>query len=208
MIGCRFCAKEYGKRTSWHEGVCKSNPNARKSTNQYIKAKQEGKVVEISPETKEKWSIANKKRLADPAARAQMAESVSKAVRKKVAEGTWHNSFSKARTHEYNGVQLYGRWELSYAKWLDANGIRWERPEKGFAYQWQGKTSHYFPDFYLPDQDLYVEIKGYPVQRDVEKWKSFKHNLSVLHGEELFEMGLINSFKPTNPEMNFRNILC
>jgi len=51
--------------------------------------------------------------------------------------------------------------ELEYAKVLDWHGIPWEYEPTTFvlARDAEGRVTEAFtPDFYLPDQDLYVEI--------------------------------------------------
>lgn len=51
--------------------------------------------------------------------------------------------------------------EETFARILDYYGIAWEYEPRTFALQWDenGKVTEAFtPDFYLPDQDLYVEL--------------------------------------------------
>jgi hypothetical protein len=118
---------------------------------------------------------------------------ISNSVRNRVKQGNWHFSFSKTRTHAYTSkfagdVRLYGMWELKFAQYLDANNIRWRRPHESFYYEYAGLKKgfgHYTPDFYLIDDDLWIEIKGYEHDRDRAKWKWFPHKLKVLKGEEL-----------------------
>jgi len=51
--------------------------------------------------------------------------------------------------------------EEEFARVLDYYGIRWEYEPRTFDLQWdeQGNVTQAFaPDFYLPDQDLFVEL--------------------------------------------------
>jgi len=51
--------------------------------------------------------------------------------------------------------------ETEFARILDFYGIRWEYEPRTFDLEWddQGRVTVAFsPDFYLPDQDLYVEL--------------------------------------------------
>lgn len=51
--------------------------------------------------------------------------------------------------------------EEAFARILDFYGIRWEYEPRTFPLEWdeQGNVSEAFtPDFYLPDQELYVEL--------------------------------------------------
>lgn len=58
-------------------------------------------------------------------------------------------------------VMLDSSWEESLAKRLDETGIEWIRPETPISYVTSdGKTHNYFPDFYLPDYNLYLDPKN------------------------------------------------
>jgi hypoxanthine phosphoribosyltransferase len=51
--------------------------------------------------------------------------------------------------------------EATFARILDYYGIRWEYEPRTFPIEWDedGRVTVAFtPDFYLPDQDLYVEL--------------------------------------------------
>jgi len=54
-------------------------------------------------------------------------------------------------------------WEVACATRLDELGIRWER-DRSIKLPYTDKKKrkrNYIPDFYLPDFDLYIEVKGY-----------------------------------------------
>lgn len=125
----------------------------------------------------------------------EQSKKISKTVNEKIKSGTWHLSFSKRRIHEYKGIKFNGTWELKYAKYLDENSINWRRPTESFLYIFEGKSRRYTPDFYLIDDDLYIEIKGYETPKDRAKWEQFPLKLEVLKGNELKKMGLIDSYK-------------
>jgi len=51
--------------------------------------------------------------------------------------------------------------EKEFARVLDYYGIRWEYEPRTFALAWDEEkkvTQAFSPDFYLPEQDLYVEL--------------------------------------------------
>ena len=51
--------------------------------------------------------------------------------------------------------------EKEFSRVLDYYGIRWEYEPHTFALEWDSNhnvTQAFSPDFYLPDQDLYVEL--------------------------------------------------
>lgn len=63
-------------------------------------------------------------------------------------------------------------WEVILAQWMDLENIKWIRSRNIFFY-WtddDGLRRKYFPDFYLPDLDIYVDTKNtYLVKKDRKK---------------------------------------
>ena len=58
--------------------------------------------------------------------------------------------------------------------------------EEEFYYEWDGKLRRYYPDFYLPDYNFYIEVKGYERDRDLEKWKSkISEKLVIIKANEI-----------------------
>jgi len=70
----------------------------------------------------------------------------------------------------YRKIYMRSSWEIAYAKWLDKNGIEWQYESDTFDL---GNTT-YTPDFYLPKDNKYIEIKGYWREDAKEKFKLFK----------------------------------
>lgn len=64
---------------------------------------------------------------------------------------------------EYAGCRFRSRTEARWAVFLDALDIPWDYEVQGF----RTPAGGYLPDFYLPDLDLFLEIKG-PRPSDVE----------------------------------------
>lgn len=60
----------------------------------------------------------------------------------------------------YNGVKLGSSYELRLAISLDENNIVWIRPKPLKYKDPSGKIRNYFPDFYLPDYDIYLDPKN------------------------------------------------
>ena len=82
-------------------------------------------------------------------------------------------------------VMLDSSWEEALAKRLDEIEVDWIRPEKPIPYvAADGKTHNYFPDFYLPDYDLYLDPKNpyaMVVQRDkLDYIKKIMYNLVLI----------------------------
>ncbi len=79
----------------------------------------------------------------------------------------------------YKGYYCQSSWELAYVIYNLDHNVVFERNKKGFKYVLDGVERSYFPDFYLPDSDTYVEIKGYYDRKTKEKEKQFIGNLIV-----------------------------
>lgn len=99
------------------------------------------------------------------------------------SNGCWYESPTAGE------VWLDSSYELAYAKWLDENKIKWERNTEKFGYLYEGDEKNYIPDFYLVDEDKYIEIKGFETEKDRAKWRDFPHEIEVLKKEDLLEMG-------------------
>jgi hypothetical protein len=60
----------------------------------------------------------------------------------------------------YKGVNLESSWELKVAEELDRLNIQWERPTSIPWEDAKGTLRLYYPDFYLPEYDLYLDPKN------------------------------------------------
>lgn len=93
---------------------------------------------------------------------------------RKFNKGINHASFGKPAPHGkgsyYKNIWMRSSWEIIYAKYLTKNHIKWQYEPKAFDL---GNTT-YTPDFYLPEKDIYVEIKGYWRDDAKSKFRLFK----------------------------------
>ena len=81
----------------------------------------------------------------------------------------------------YNGIWFDSSWEVTVAKELDANNIKWNRPTVGFI--WNDEGRKYYPDFYLPDYNVYLDPKNPYLQiQDKQKLEAAqkRNNIRVL----------------------------
>jgi hypothetical protein len=96
-------------------------------------------------------------------------------------------------------VSLQGTYELKYAKYLNENSINWIRSNKIFIPYKRNDDDicrNYFPDFYLPDTNTYVEIKGYFFPKDKEKMKlvqeqNIDKKISILFKNDLEKLKIL-----------------
>ena len=203
-MNCKFCNRlcKNGNSLRNHERLCSLNSNrqftpfqnlhfqrSKKSGNQYLKAERLGlPKPKISESTRQKLILANKNRSKE--LRKKHSEVVSKTIREKVINGTWHVSLAKNLHFEYKGEDLHGKWELKYAIYLDKNNIQWKRNKERFKYIFENKERYYIPDFYLPDTDTYVEIKGFETNKDKAKWFYFPKKLLIIKSNDLKKLGI------------------
>ncbi|PIS39114.1 MAG: hypothetical protein COT34_00040 [Candidatus Nealsonbacteria bacterium CG08_land_8_20_14_0_20_43_11] len=54
-------------------------------------------------------------------------------------------------------IYFYSRWEANFARLLNYFNIKWEYQPKTFDL----KTQSYTPDFYLPNHDVFIEVKNF-----------------------------------------------
>jgi hypothetical protein len=93
---------------------------------------------------------------------------------------------------KYKGIKMRSSWEVAYAKYLDRQGIKWLYESKTFDL---GDTT-YTPDFYLPESDTYVEIKGRwfgdsKKKFDLFRKKYYSMNIILLMKKELLKLKIL-----------------
>lgn len=134
-----------------------------------------------SNEKRQKISKLHKGRKKTIEQKRQMSICMKAAVKNHPESYSSKNVCGRNKQIEYKGIKLNSSWEKIVVEWLDQYNIQWKRNDIGFKYYWNEKKSYhlYFPDFYLPDLDLYIEVKGYERERDRCKWKALD-NLIIL----------------------------
>jgi hypothetical protein len=100
------------------------------------------------------------------------------------------NRFKNQKTYKqcifnskyYGEVKLDSKWEVLVVESLEHNDIKWQR---GKSFEWtrpSDNTVHrYFPDFYLPDYDIYVEPKNPYKWKTDYNFEKYKINYVIKH---------------------------
>ena len=70
-----------------------------------------------------------------------------------------------------NEVFLHSGLEQKYAEYLNSENIKWESPDP-LRYKLEDGEHRYYPDFYLIDEDKFIETKGYMWKPDKKKMKA------------------------------------
>lgn len=112
-------------------------------------------------------------------------------VVKKVPE-KYLGIYKCGRVKTYEGVDSFGKkcyfigtWEKTISELLTEVGINWQREPQSFEYNYLDTTHLYYPDFYLPDYDCFIEVKGIETEKDYIKWKVVP-NLFLIRGSKEF----------------------
>lgn len=86
------------------------------------------------------------------------------------------------------------KWEIELAKWMDANSIVWERDKKKHKFIWtdkDGNKRRYYPDFYLPSYNVYLDPKNkYLIEVD-----DYKINQVIRENKICLVWGLLENVK-------------
>ena len=188
---CKYCGKETKPLgLAPHQRLCAANPESSKESHpKYGKkgSNHYSKGAKMTDETKNKLSAKASGRKLSEDHRSKISIAMKKAVRKYPDSYSASNVSGRTKTYEYNGFKLKGTWELAVAHWLDLNNIKWTNKIEPIEYTWNDSSHLYFPDFYLPELDLYIEVKGYQRDRDLQKWKEVD-NLLIIRAKEIKEI--------------------
>jgi len=114
---------------------------------------------------------------------------------RKYNRGKNHPSFgviSHSKGSYYKKIWMRSSYEIAFVKWLDRKNIKWQYESKTFDLE----NTTYTPDFYLPEFNLYIEVKGYWRDDAKLKFEEFKQRycgirIKIVNKEELKENNII-----------------
>lgn len=166
MWKCKYCLKEFifdnPSQKANHSRWCELNPERKqyvfnlhlvrsKITKEQIQKRANG--------IKKAWKNGNYAHVnhATFKGKHHTKESIEK-----IRQGALNSNHRrlKKNTIKYKGVTLDSSWELALAKRLDNLKIKWIRP---LPLKWKDKKGcyhNYFPDFYLPEFNVYLDPKN------------------------------------------------
>jgi hypothetical protein len=187
---CSFCGRQCKNKNSLrnHERLCKENPNRQqpnfnlqeykkrvadgeiRGENQHTKAHRLGEKYTVSDETRKKLTIAGTGRKHNSRTKEKLS-----VIRSKFLEEIGGGGFTSIKHYEVknsSGVlfKVRGTWEKYLAEWLTENKINWVR-RTYLSYTEEGVKKTYTPDFFLPERNIYLEVKGYYSEKDKQKMK-------------------------------------
>lgn len=227
-LSCPFCGRIGKNKNSYaqHYIACPKNPDRKirsisnqfikaeqlglpipkykNNSNQYIKAKQLGlPKPEISEQTRLKFSASSKKQIWTDERRKNHSETMKIAVKENPNSYNKNNVSGRVKLIEYNETSLKGNWELKTAQWLDSLNINWENETNPHDYFWNEGWHKYFPDFFLPDYNSYIEVKGYKTDRDAAKWNQFNDKLIIIDKRNINKLNEFQSIEALSELYSF-----
>lgn len=98
--------------------------------------------------------------------------------------------------YENKEVLLESSWEVEIAEYLNTKNIEWTRPSFIKWVDSKNKTRRYFPDFYIPEHNIYIDPKNpYCMKRDEEKLKIISSMVDIIYGDKEMIKVYIDNFK-------------
>ena len=204
-LDCQFCGRTCKNRNSLcnHERLCKENPDrqvlesnttpkigfnnkGRKAWNKGLTKETDSRILTCSLHMKELIQQNGHigpfglKGCENVSCRKEVKEKLSLTMAQKYAYPRgW------AKRGWYKDIWCDSSWELAYVLYATDHNIKFIRNKEYFEYMWEDCKHHYTPDFYLPETDTYVEIKGYYDAKAQAKKEQFTKNLVIYQYPEM-----------------------
>lgn len=205
ILSCKHCGQERKNENSLrnHERLCKNNVarnldhiykgldkrrESLKTKKQRGTAKNQWDVdgYQLKDSTRQKLSASSKKQSWDEQRKQRHSAAMKNAVS---AHPDAYTSSNRGRTKQiiYDEIKFQGKWELEFYQYCKTKDIMIERSNEWFEYEWNG-TRKYFPDFFLPEKEMYIEVKGYETERDRAKWNAFPKKLTIVRKQDIIDI--------------------
>ena len=203
MHNCNWCTKKYTTRGKLKNHIAKHHPNDLQS---FVDSVSKCPHCNLKFERYSElgghltWcgiTEDQRKLYISKLSRGHPVSSITKqklsVIRSKYLEEVGGGGFSKIKWYKVSNVNneefvLRGSWELQVANWLNSMNVEWVR-KVYLSYEKDGIQKTYCPDFYLPAQNIYLEVKGYFSEVDKCKLTSVvstnKIDLKVLLAKEV-----------------------
>lgn len=151
---------QFCKHGAWNKGLTKETNASLKKCSETIKQKlANGEIIPTwtgkkhSEETKQKISNTQSKNVATG----------------KILGHRKDVEFYSCKNLNDEEFLVRGTWELNVAEKLNSQNILWIRDQKIEYQDLNGNKHTYTPDFYLPQTDEYIEVKGLFPESDKQK---------------------------------------
>jgi hypothetical protein len=165
MLTCKHCSKTCKSIKSLinHERLCPKNENRN-----YV-----SKTLGHTPWNKGKTGLQDawNKGLPGTFTGRKHTDETKRKISEKLSV---NNKGGRSKWYEVAGQKVQGTWERNIALKLEELEIKWVKLKTNIdtlKYEMEGKIRSYTPDFYLPEFDMYLEIKGFWWGNDKEKMR-------------------------------------
>lgn len=207
---CQFCnaTKKSTNSLKCHERCCKQNPNRtptyyenwteekRARHSKLMKERNTNSLREFSLEKRQQLSIKQKLHNEN-----YWNDETRKIHSKKMKEIVLNNPNSyinkdcrgsrvkSIKSYDSFGseVILKGTWEVLIAQLLTEQNVKWKKDQLLGEYEWNNGLHLYYVDFYLPEYEVYIEVKGYETERDRAKY-SLCPSLIILKQKQISDL--------------------
>ena len=200
-VPCKYCGKKFSKfGYRNHEICCTINPDkidksgensyryGKKGTNQYLKARDDGRPLPKLTENQRNALAVGRIQKWTPERREKLSYSRSKILEEGGSGGFKNVGHYKLKNNSGEEYHVRGKWELAVAEFFNSKQIHWIR--KVYLKYNDGEVNRtYTPDFYLPEHNVYIEVKGYYSKTDRDKMRFVQEqndiNIVIAHGKTL-----------------------
>jgi hypothetical protein len=180
---CEYCQKEYEKQNALngHKIRCKLNPNMKywrtapekgqghKAWNKGLTKETDKRIKKIGETFSKRAKNGEYKNLSHPHSK-ETKERLSKIRSEYLASAKNAGGFKDVGWYKISNVNneefiVRGLWEYNVALKLNSQNVSWIRNQY-LNYFIDDVKKIYNPDFYLPEFDEYIEVKGFFSEKD------------------------------------------
>lgn len=139
------------------------------------KSHSDGFKSEASKRSKEFWSNITDEKLDQRRLKQRFTKINNGTLNPMKNQSNPYSRTKSGKRPDLNNTYFRSSWEANIARYFNFVGIKWEYEPKAFVFDTirRGSVS-YTPDFYLPDEDRWVEVKGWMDQKSITKLKRFQ----------------------------------
>lgn len=95
--------------------------------------------------------------------------------------GGYRKGSGRGKSGWYKSYWCDSTWELAWIIYHLDHDIKFERNKIGFEYFYNNRKCKFYPDFLI--KGIYIEIKGYMDDKNLEKIKQFQYPLELIVGK-------------------------
>ena len=146
----------------------------------------------ISQASKNKWQVMTKRELEKRRLKQRITKIKNGILNPMINQNNPYSRTKSGKRKDLNNIFFRSAWEANIARYFDFIGVKWEFEPKTFIFHTikRGCVS-YLPDFYLPEEDKWIEVKGWMDAKSKTKLNRFKK----YYPEEYKKLEIIDSKK-------------